>query len=229
MQILSLLRKMPQAMSHLGVILLFLSAPLFAWELLSPELQGWENRHILISIDDKNCDSERQKITLALKKVLEEWRNVLSGVRLEFSQTSSQAQLKLFCDRDFETYNMAVTRLVENAGVIQRADIHLCFDERTSSHLVGAPADVIEYVLRHELGHALGLGHSQEATSVMFSHYYTGKNNRLSEDEKKAMDFLYPREGHSFVGGKKEKEQIISIFVILAFVLFSRKKGKSYI
>jgi hypothetical protein len=65
-------------------------------------------------------------------------------------------------------------------------DMHLDADERWQ---VGANTDLFSVVL-HEIGHALGLGHSDNPGSVMYPYYRFGA--RLSNEDVANIRFLYP-------------------------------------
>ena len=46
-------------------------------------------------------------------------------------------------------------------------------------------------VIAHELGHAIGIGHSEKSQSLMFSGYYPDRD-RLAQDDIDAITYLYP-------------------------------------
>lgn len=52
----------------------------------------------------------------------------------------------------------------------------------------------LQTVYLHELGHALGLGHSSDAQAVMYA-YYTGARCALSQDDIDGVSALYPETG----------------------------------
>lgn len=64
-------------------------------------------------------------------------------------------------------------------------DLHFDDDENWQ---VGIDTDVYSVVL-HELGHALGLGHSDQPTAVMYAYYR--KTDRLTDEDVKAIRGLY--------------------------------------
>lgn len=62
-------------------------------------------------------------------------------------------------------------------------------------------------VLQHEIGHALGLGHSSQNTSVMYPHKLGSINSNISDDDIIAIQYLY---GNSQVQRSKEATTIPS-------------------
>lgn len=46
-------------------------------------------------------------------------------------------------------------------------------------------------VIAHELGHAIGIGHSPKTQSLMYSRFYPGRD-RLGQDDIDAVTYLYP-------------------------------------
>ncbi len=54
-------------------------------------------------------------------------------------------------------------------------------------------------VATHEVGHALGFGHSPVTDSVMRSHaYFNGRCTRLGDDDVDAVSFVYPADGEAY-------------------------------
>lgn len=72
-------------------------------------------------------------------------------------------------------------------------DIHFCDAERWTDALRDSgqqPIDLVT-VAAHELGHALGLGHSEDPTALMFPRYMRS-HRFLSDDDWLAITALYP-------------------------------------
>ncbi len=85
---------------------------------------------------------------------------------------------------------------VDGAGFYRDADIHLNGAQYTFS-FDGRPGTIdLGSVLTHELGHALGLGHSLDARATMYASYPGGGAWRsLEPDDKAGVCSLYPGAG----------------------------------
>lgn len=85
----------------------------------------------------------------------------------------------------------AVTRTVTEDGRLHMAMVEM------APHLAGARTEWIDSIVRHELGHVLGLAHSIDRTSLMFSVWPTGEEHSsvhpidLSESESGMLLELY--------------------------------------
>lgn len=74
---------------------------------------------------------------------------------------------------------------VERTGAITGVDLQI--DARLLGH-----QDDLDAVVMHELGHALGLGHSRRLSSLMHRHHKPGWTPRLTGDDVAAVCSVYP-------------------------------------
>ena len=65
------------------------------------------------------------------------------------------------------------------------------FDQLSRSEMVN--------VLGHELGHAIGIGHSKDDAALMFSSRFS-QRDRLGQDDIDAVTYLYPNKLHGCSG-----------------------------
>lgn len=104
--------------------------------------------------------------------VFDEWRTAGFPMRFIFVPDSSSAQLRItWVDRLAEPRQLGNTiRTGRTNGWIERATIVVATMGTNDTPL---PAALVRATVRHEVGHALGLGHVRDSASVMFPHAYT--------------------------------------------------------
>lgn len=67
----------------------------------------------------------------------------------------------------------------------------ILLNDTASTKLRDFSKDELINILAHELGHAIGIGHSFDSSALMYSYYKTNRN-RLGEDDIDALTYLYP-------------------------------------
>ncbi|MGC4128956.1 MAG: matrixin family metalloprotease [Bergeyella sp.] len=73
-------------------------------------------------------------------------------------------------------------------------DVHFDDDEIWTDQIVygsSQPIDIVTVAI-HEIGHSLGLAHSQDPNAIMYA-YYNGSRRELHTDDLTAIDLLYPK------------------------------------
>jgi Matrixin len=116
-----------------------------------------------------------------------------------------RANIVQFRDEDWPYHNLesslALTTLtfVATTGEIIDADIELNSHSRTFREGSGVGSYDLNVVLRHEVGHLLGLAHSDEGGSTMLPRYVPGHSDTpfLSGDDVSAVCSAYPPSGAS--------------------------------
>ena len=92
----------------------------------------------------------------------------------------------------------AVTRVLRINGVrqIALAVVYINADPASASNIarIIRNPQQFEVVLAHEVGHALGLGHSADATALMYYDATAKEALALSEDDVTGITYLYPRQ-----------------------------------
>lgn len=84
---------------------------------------------------------------------------------------------------------------------IEGSLIVLNLDSSDTTNFSNFSAAVQSIIVAHELGHALGLGHSANTNALMYYSANDRENLKLSQDDVNGMSYLYPRNEFGSKGG----------------------------
>lgn len=152
----------------------------------------WENDTITVSITDNEFVTKSiiRDITIPIYDDREEdgkysgWNNALNGtLNLVLVEKNGDIQVTLVNHTSTKKYSAFTTFESSSPAVLSKANITIYEIEEISNH-------ELQMLMRHELGHALGLGHSKESTDLMYPiiPYYT---SYISQNNIKNIASLY--------------------------------------
>lgn len=197
----------------LAVVAGGLCSSVFAWTLVSPQIDGWSPRTLTIYVNPTNCTMTESQVYDEVDRAIAIWNQVPSSrltlVRSptastvtpdEFEAGSATQLPVVFCEPDFENAIgsadavPAATQLSNlGAGPLTSAAIYLNAEVGTGAEITQLEPEEFRIALTHEMGHMLGLGHSASTGSLMYFSI-TGKTTaRLTEDDRMGITYLYPR------------------------------------
>ncbi len=152
---------------------------------------------------------------------------------------SGQSQILISCNSNSTNFSssgvLAVTANVNTSGVDIIGSVILLNNIDYSpgeSALSNLSRESFISVLAHEIGHAVGLGHSPVKDSLM---YYANISNRVSlgEDDMDGITYLYPREQPTSCGSVayiqddyKGGKPIASLLLLIGLITLSLKTRK---
>ncbi len=129
-----------------------------------------------------------------INESLQEWNQSQTNLNLNLVDTGSVFKIRF--DSDFSRYGPGVVGITEvnynTEGAIQKATIKLnnqmFFSNSKSAHAMGGV--YLGDVISHEVGHLIGLGHSEVINSTMFFESFPGQFS-LSKDDQAGARSLY--------------------------------------
>jgi hypothetical protein len=232
---------------HFLMAVLLFQGTLYAWTHLGSNLRGWNTQTLRVSVNTESCTLPAATVLEIVDEALAAWNGIpYANLKLERgSSTSSIATILagtatdapvIACDPDFETHigsSDAVPgvtfRVTPNAaGNIAYAGMLLNAEAGAGAEISQLTRDELAIVIAHELGHALGLGHSSNEKALMYYSIANKSKAQIAQDDMDGIAHLYPRNelsGKGMAGcsavhepGKLSKKSAAS--TLLFFILF---------
>lgn len=210
-------------------LLFFLSTSAFAYQSsLSSSGTGvtWSNRNIPVVIHPGNADLPSATASTIIQESMNEW-NAQTPTKLVPSSTGlSEVSFK----SDFSIYGPGVIGVTEltftSGGAIQQGKVFLNdqnFKFRASPGLYASGEVFLGDVVTHELGHLLGLSHSEVLEASMFYAAFPGQST-LAADDRSGVRSKYAS-GNGTISGVVKGGGGVGVLGVHV-VAFSRSTGE---
>jgi hypothetical protein len=184
------------------LLILFFSLSAEAFTLIGAGGKGWRRNDIAFSYDISECPNF--DIESVLTQAFAIWNNV-PGSKLKLSLAGATAtRIKdpptIFCETDFSTYGsinnipgVALDPSEDSEGYIDGGFIVLNASAGAASINSFDPT-LLAVILAHEMGHAIGLGHTSDQNALMYFDASYKSALGLSQDDIDGVTYLYPRD-----------------------------------
>lgn len=196
----------------LFVLLSLVTPPLFAWTILGPSTSGWPTRHLTFFINYSDCSIPQENLNSLLDEAIAVWNHVptadltitrhpdgVATTVADISQgTSGQVPL-IVCSTQFNDATGAPPDSVPAAtigtqdGPMRSAIIVLNSQAGTAAEISQISPGKLQAMFAHEIGHALGLGHSSQSEALMYFSIRYKPEAILTQDDRDGISYLYPR------------------------------------
>ncbi len=199
------------------MVLLFLTTTLFAFTLTSTSPPLYSVDEVIVDMANDSCSQTGHSSNDILEIVIEAadkfWNKVPTS-RLKLTKgsiknvssdgiTSSSAHTGLAeknhiivgCNDDisaFSSGSVVAVGLVQISG--DGAVGSIIINDTPGSEVSNLSREEMKTLIAHEMGHALGLGHSEDEAAIMYYSISNKTQESLTEDDFDGLTYLYPHE-----------------------------------
>lgn len=164
---------------------------------------GWANPEIQFNVNASNCPSTMD-IPGLITDAVKIWNNVAtSRVKISYNSsttsTSSANPVTVYCEPNFQSVTGADQNYVP-AGALPHQSGHYVDTGILYLNVSSGNANISLFnralllvIIAHEVGHILGLGHSQDPNALMYYDASAKTHLALAQDDIDGVSYLYPR------------------------------------
>lgn len=229
----------------------------------SVECEGWAVETLSIEFNPSDCPATLRS---EIEEAIELWNEVsTSFLKLEIGadnndtpativarvSTPEAHTMVIACDTAFQTtlgFSAAEADAipgVANSNTVTGNSIDVGFvllnvQAGASANINNLSAELRKVVIAHEVGHALGIGHSEAEEALMFFNATAKENLSLNQDDIDALSYLYPRDEPSdeplgcgvvkgFTGGPPSHSALLLLLFFLPVLLWGRLRLQSVV
>lgn len=168
----------------------------------------WMNPNIYVAIKPRNNDMSSNQAEKIILNSINQW-NQASRAKVK-PGASSENEIKFVSNFPYGSAVLGVTEIsYNNSGNIRKASILLNDDYFFHSEPgFFSPGQIyLGDVISHEIGHLLGLSHSEVLNSTMFYSSFSGQNS-LAQDDRSGVKNKYNTDGGTIYGFVKGGDSI---------------------
>lgn len=192
-----------------AMMILTFSQPGLTFTLIQPQTKGYANPEITIMINQTSCPAEID-LSKIVKDAVEVWNRVAwSKLKLFVGGETTAAATSFppvaYCDATITGSTLGLGGSAGTpGGYLVRGSLRLNTNVGTAGYVLNQNYDQIVIVAAHEIGHLIGIGHTNDDFALM--NYTIGEKTtmNLSQDDIDAVSYLYARDelsGQEMMGG----------------------------
>ncbi|MBX3016292.1 MAG: matrixin family metalloprotease [Bdellovibrionaceae bacterium] len=185
--------------------LLFSSFTAHAYTLVwtTPGFKGWQTNEIKLTFNPANCPNG-VNVRGLIEDSIALWNSISnSGLKLvldeDTSATTRGYPIPIICDTNYASGGPAqdsspgVASTAPGSGEYITSALISLNASAGNANIARLSLDKVKVVLAHEMGHAIGLGHSQDMDALMYYNVAYKTNFTLGQDDIDGIAYLYPR------------------------------------
>lgn len=190
----------------------------YGWTVVSQGLLGWQTPTLTIRYNFDDCLMSEAALLAHVDAMIATWNvSYNTSMRLERATSASSDTITelmaqtavtplIVCDSTFAATQSvdanaipALTRVSTSQGRVAYAGLVLNAQSGAGAEISQLSSGALAVTIAHEMGHALGLGHTADTDALMY-YSIAGKDAAvLTRDDMEGISFLYPRS--EFSGG----------------------------
>lgn len=179
----------------------------------NPNFQGWPGGKVYFLLNEASCPAN---VPAVIQKSFEIWEDVAS-TRLELhlvgttTVTGPANPVTIYCEVNFSaaTGGLDEDSIPGLASIVPDGDFAgtaelILNNSAGQGNVANFNPAILEVVVAHEVGHVIGLGHSQDTTALMYFNASAKTTLSLAQDDIDGLNYLYPRDelgGDQIFGG----------------------------
>jgi hypothetical protein len=241
-------------MKFLIIIIFLFSTNGFCWTINNSARMGFSNSDITIKIGSDTCSNANltpASLEAIVKEAIDDYWNKAptsslklvtagnSGISLSGNDLTAAAakadanSILIGCNQNATLFSsnsiLGVGGIGCNNGICRAA---VLMNDITGTNLASADHATIVTALSHEIGHAIGLGHSSIQGSIMYYSLTAKSQKTLHQDDIDGITYLYPNSkkisglagacGTISTNSKNKKDFLTSLSLGMAMILFLR-------
>lgn len=174
-------------------------------------IRGWNNKTLIFHFNPTNCGLDENVMKRAILEAIDLWNGVPgSSITLQLGDNSttpvamatanrSQGEPVILCDPTFGTTTGLNSALVTGSGGFALVGDTIAYGyvllnaEGTAASISVITYRLMTIAIAHEIGHVLGLGHSEDPDALMYYDISRRTMLTLAQDDMDGINYLYPQ------------------------------------
>ena len=194
-------------MKYIPLLALFLtgiSSNANAFTLISSALDsGWDTKTLAFSVNESSCTTAGVSTTVlyaAIDAAFDLWNKVpTANIKLSRGSTTTSTSASnppvIYCDSAALTEGIAgVGGIAVSGGKPSIGSLRLNSNSALQVYFGNLDSTTQTLVVAHEIGHVLGLGHTEKDDALMYYDLSDKEHSNMSQDDHDGLTWLNPRD-----------------------------------
>jgi len=190
------------------------------WTHVGNNIRGWKQNPVTFYVNASGCPISESELSEVVDRAISAWNGVgesslviqkavTTNTVSQFLAGNSTQLPVVLCDTNFSSQVGASGVSVipaatfktdtDSEGNLSYSGILLNAQGGAAANIANLSRGQVELTLAHEMGHALGLGHSKQSEALMYYSLGSKEQAILTEDDIDGIIHIYPR--NEFSGG----------------------------